>query len=149
MNTARQMLWLPTTREEKYKAKQAIDTFFVRGGDVLSAAVVFAGTHMLNLTVEQFALANLALTLVWLALAAMIARPETAAPGAPALGGGGGGLRARHRAVAGLRPDRRRCGSRPGDAAGGAGSAPGREGDAAAAVHAGPARAASERARSA
>ena len=37
MNTARQLLWLPTTREEKYKAKQAIDTFFVRGGDVLSA----------------------------------------------------------------------------------------------------------------
>jgi hypothetical protein len=33
----RQLLWLPTTREEKYKAKQAIDTFFVRGGDVLSA----------------------------------------------------------------------------------------------------------------
>ncbi len=27
MNTARQMLWLPTSREEKYKAKQAIDTF--------------------------------------------------------------------------------------------------------------------------
>ena len=40
MNTARQLLWLPTTREEKYKAKQAIDTFFVRGGDVLSAAAV-------------------------------------------------------------------------------------------------------------
>ena len=80
MNTARQMLWLPTTREEKYKAKQAIDTFFVRGGDLLSAAVVFGGTHMLNLTVEQFALANLALTLVWLALAAKIARPDTTAP---------------------------------------------------------------------
>ena len=30
MNTARQLLWLPTTREEKYKAKQAIDAFFVR-----------------------------------------------------------------------------------------------------------------------
>ena len=43
MNTARQLLWLPTTREEKYKAKQAIDTFFVRGGDVLSAAVVYRG----------------------------------------------------------------------------------------------------------
>ena len=37
MNTGRQMLWLPTKREEKYKAKQAIDTFFVRAGDVLSA----------------------------------------------------------------------------------------------------------------
>src|SRR6185503_6472507 len=79
MNTARQMLWLPTTREEKYKAKQAIDTFFVRGGDVLSAAVVYGGTHMLHLTVEQFALANIALTLVWLALAVVILKPETTA----------------------------------------------------------------------
>ena len=76
MNTARQMLWLPTTREEKYKAKQAIDTFFVRGGDVLSAVVVYGGTHMLQLTVEQFAVANLGLTLVWLALAMRILRPE-------------------------------------------------------------------------
>ena len=32
MNTAKQLLWLPTTRDEKYKAKQAIDTFFVRTG---------------------------------------------------------------------------------------------------------------------
>ena len=80
MNTARQMLWLPTTREEKYKAKQAIDTFFVRGGDVLSAAVVYGGTHMLNLTVEQFAVANLALTLGWLALATLIARPVWTLP---------------------------------------------------------------------
>jgi AAA family ATP:ADP antiporter len=79
MNTARQMLWLPTTREEKYKAKQAIDTFFVRGGDVLSAAVVYGGTHLLQLTVEQFALANIALTLVWLALAVVILKPEAKA----------------------------------------------------------------------
>ena len=33
MNTARQLVWLPTSRDEKYKAKQAIDTFFVRTGD--------------------------------------------------------------------------------------------------------------------
>ena len=66
MNTARQLLWLPTTREEKYKAKQAIDTFFVRGGDVLSAAVVFVGTAILHLTVAQFAAVNIVLTLVWL-----------------------------------------------------------------------------------
>ena len=30
-NTARQALFLPTSREIKYKAKAAIDTFFVRG----------------------------------------------------------------------------------------------------------------------
>jgi AAA family ATP:ADP antiporter len=32
-NTARQALFLPTSREAKYKAKQAIDTFFWRMGD--------------------------------------------------------------------------------------------------------------------
>ena len=42
MNTAKQMLWLPTSRAEKYKAKQAVDTFFVRVGDVLSAGGVTA-----------------------------------------------------------------------------------------------------------
>src|SRR5262245_10543265 len=80
MNTARQMLWLPTTREEKYKAKQAIDTFFVRGGDLLSAGVVYAGTSMLHLTVPQFAGVNVALTLIWLALAVRIAAPRWTLP---------------------------------------------------------------------
>jgi len=75
MNTARQLLWLPTTREEKYKAKQAIDTFFVRAGDLLSAAVVFAGTGVLHLTTSQFAIGNVILTLVWLVVATTMARP--------------------------------------------------------------------------
>ena len=82
MNTARQLLWLPTTREEKYKAKQAIDTFFVRGGDVLSAAVVYVGTSMLHLTVQQFALVNIVLTLVWLAVALADPRSRTVAAAA-------------------------------------------------------------------
>jgi hypothetical protein len=38
-NTLRQALFLPTTREAKYKAKAAIDTFFTRAGDVVSARV--------------------------------------------------------------------------------------------------------------
>jgi AAA family ATP:ADP antiporter len=69
MNTARQLLWLPTTREEKYKAKQAIDTFFMRGGDLLSAGFVFVGTSVVQLTVAGFATVNVLLTLVWLAVA--------------------------------------------------------------------------------
>jgi ATP:ADP antiporter, AAA family len=69
MNTARQLLWLPTTREEKYKAKQAIDTFFMRGGDLLSAGFVFVGTSIVQLTVAGFATVNVLLTLVWLAIA--------------------------------------------------------------------------------
>lgn len=69
MNTARQLLWLPTSREEKYKAKQAIDAFFVRFGDVLSAVVVYAGATLLGLSIEQFAVVNIALTVVWLGIA--------------------------------------------------------------------------------
>jgi AAA family ATP:ADP antiporter len=59
MNTAKQMLWLPTTRAEKYKAKQAIDTFFVRLGDLFSAGVVFVGTQRLGLGAHGFAGVNL------------------------------------------------------------------------------------------
>jgi ATP:ADP antiporter, AAA family len=77
MNTARQMLWLPTSRNEKYKAKQAIDTFFVRGGDVLSAAVVYLGTAILQLSVSQFAFVNTILTLVWIGIAILILKPST------------------------------------------------------------------------
>ncbi len=76
MNTARQLLWLPTSREEKYKAKQAIDAFFMRGGDVLSAVVVYVGSRMLHLTVEQFAIVNIALTLVWIGVALAILGPR-------------------------------------------------------------------------
>jgi len=76
MNTARQLLWLKTTREEKYKAKQAIDTFFMRGGDVLSAGVVAIGASTLHLTVQQFATVNVVLTLAWIGVALAIVRPR-------------------------------------------------------------------------
>ena len=42
-NTVRHALFLPTTREAKYKAKAAVDTFFVRTGDALQALIVFVG----------------------------------------------------------------------------------------------------------
>ena len=73
-NTVRQALFLPTTREEKYKAKQAIDTFFWRAGDLLSAALVYVGLNLLSLTNKGFALFNLGLVLVWLLLAFKIGR---------------------------------------------------------------------------
>jgi AAA family ATP:ADP antiporter len=72
MNTARQLLWLPTAREEKYKAKQAIDTFFVRTGDLLSAALVFVGTSILHLSIARFALVNVAIVVVWIGLALVV-----------------------------------------------------------------------------
>jgi AAA family ATP:ADP antiporter len=74
MNTAQQMLWLPTSREEKYKAKQAIDTFFKRLGDLFSAGIVFVGTHWLALEVKGFGLVNVVLVLLWGALALALYR---------------------------------------------------------------------------
>ncbi len=72
-NTVRQALFLPTNREEKYKAKAAIDTFFGRTGDALQALVVFAGTS-LAFGIQAFALLNLAFIAVWFAICGGIAR---------------------------------------------------------------------------
>jgi len=72
-NTTRQALFLPTSRAAKYKAKQAIDTFFVRAGDVSSAGLVFLGTS-LGFATRHFALVNLGFVLVWLVFAAAIGR---------------------------------------------------------------------------
>jgi len=73
-NTVKNMLFLPTTREQKYKAKQTIDSFFVRLGDTLSAALVLVGTHLLFLSASGFARFNLAFVLVWLILAFWIGK---------------------------------------------------------------------------
>jgi AAA family ATP:ADP antiporter len=73
-NTTRHALFLPTSREAKYNAKQAIDAFFVRTGDLLQAGVVFVGTEVLALATRGFALVNVALVAVWLILAVGIAR---------------------------------------------------------------------------
>jgi AAA family ATP:ADP antiporter len=72
-NTVRQALFLPTSREVKYKAKAAIDTFFARTGDALQAAVVFMGTS-LAFALSAFAVVNVVLVGVWLAVVAGIAR---------------------------------------------------------------------------
>jgi AAA family ATP:ADP antiporter len=72
-NTIRHALWLPTSREAKYKAKAAVDTFFQRAGDVLSAGFVGLG-RSLNAGPAMFAWLNLALTVGWLAAAGRIAR---------------------------------------------------------------------------
>ena len=72
-NTARQALFLPTSREEKYKAKAAIDTFFVRAGDVLSTALVFLSVQ-LSLSVQALSLINVFLIVLWLLLVFRIGR---------------------------------------------------------------------------
>ena len=67
-NTVRAALLLPTSREAKYKAKAAIETFCVRLGDVLQAGVIFIGTA-LHFGVQAFARMTLAITLLWLFVA--------------------------------------------------------------------------------
>ena len=73
-NTAKQMLWLPTQREEKYKAKQAIDTFFVRFGDMLAAGLVFLGTHVVQAGVAGFARANILIVVLATFVAVLLLR---------------------------------------------------------------------------
>src|SRR5688572_6436184 len=72
-NTLRQALFLPTSREAKYKAKAAIDTFFTRAGDVLSAAFVGLG-QVTGVATPVFAGLNVAMTCVWLWVAGQIAK---------------------------------------------------------------------------
>jgi AAA family ATP:ADP antiporter len=75
-NTARQALFLSTNRQAKYKAKFAIDSFFARAGDALSALLVFMGTR-LAFGIRSFAIVNAASVLVWLVVALAILRVRT------------------------------------------------------------------------
>lgn len=77
-NTVRNMLFLPCTYEQKFSAKQAIDSFFVRTGDVLSAALVFVGTAMIGLSARGFALVNVILVVLLGLLAWRVGRYYTA-----------------------------------------------------------------------
>lgn len=73
MNTTRHALFLPTSREAKYKAKAAIDTFFWRVGDMLQAGIVFVGTSLAFGT-SQFALVNVCFVVIWLVIVVAIRR---------------------------------------------------------------------------
>ncbi len=72
-NTTRHALFLPTSREAKYKAKQAIDSFFVRFGDMLQAGVVYVGVQ-LAFGVRGFAIVNVVLVGAWLLIVLGIRR---------------------------------------------------------------------------
>jgi ATP:ADP antiporter, AAA family len=73
-NTVKAALFLVTPREEKYKAKAAIDTFFVRGGDTIAAAAVLTGTQLLAVKIESYALLNVLGVAVWIVLCLLIIR---------------------------------------------------------------------------
>ena len=83
-NTARHALFLQTSREAKYKAKTAIDSFFWRAGDALSALLVFIGTRM-AFDIRGFAIVNAMLAVLWLCVAAFIVRFRKELRGRPAV----------------------------------------------------------------
>jgi len=70
-NTNKQALWLATSREAKYKAKQAVDSFFMRIGDVASAGLVFVGER-LAFAIPVFAVVNIVLVGGWIGVVALL-----------------------------------------------------------------------------
>jgi len=74
MKTARAGLFLITSREEKYKAQMAIETFFVRAGDALQAIVVWVGTTYLAFSIERFAVVNVVGVIIWIILTIFVIR---------------------------------------------------------------------------
>jgi ATP:ADP antiporter, AAA family len=77
-NTVRHALFLPTSREEKYQAQTAIETFFYRAGDMMTAVLVF-GASQFHLAPRYFAAANVAFSLIWLAVSVAIVRAHARA----------------------------------------------------------------------
>ena len=73
-NTARQMLWLPTTKEMLYQAKPTVDTLFVRLGDGLAALTILVGTRVFQLGNFGFLMFNMCLVLVWISLSTYLNR---------------------------------------------------------------------------
>jgi AAA family ATP:ADP antiporter len=83
-NTIQQALFLRTSRDSKYKAKAAIDTFLVRVGDLGSMALVAAGVHF-GLSVFGFAMTNVAAALAWLWIVRRLARHERSTQKVPVI----------------------------------------------------------------
>jgi len=73
-NTARHMLWLPTSKTMLYKAKPTIDTLFVRIGDGLAAVTVLLGTRLWHLQVVDYFKLNVVIVCIWVVLAFYLIR---------------------------------------------------------------------------
>jgi AAA family ATP:ADP antiporter len=90
-NTARHVLWLPTSPTQTYKGKAAADTFFVRTGDGLAALTVLVGTRMFGVSLKMLLLFNVTLVLAWGLVAAFIVRENRRLLAANPPGEGGAG----------------------------------------------------------
>ena len=73
-NTVRRALFLPTSRDAKYKALQAVETFFWRAGDLVSSIAVLVFITWLQVSTQSFALVNILVIGAWLGLAAFLGR---------------------------------------------------------------------------
>lgn len=74
-NTLRHALFLPTSREAKYKAKAAIDTFVFRMGDVIAGiGIVALFVEVLGVGIRAFAILNVCLAVCWLLVARVAGR---------------------------------------------------------------------------
>jgi AAA family ATP:ADP antiporter len=72
-NTARQALFLVSSRIEKYVGKTVVDTVVVRAGDALTSVVVLAASRA-AMSTQAFAALNLVLISVWIVAVFAIGR---------------------------------------------------------------------------
>lgn len=73
---SREVLFTSVKREDRYKAKNFIDTVIYRGGDQV-ASWSYAGLMALGLGVSQLAVIGVPLSLLWLALSFWLGRAHT------------------------------------------------------------------------
>jgi AAA family ATP:ADP antiporter len=78
-NTIRHVLYLPLPDTHKFEGKTTIDTFFYRLGDVAQAGVIYVGLNWLGFDLQQFALLNTVLVLVWIFVAVKVGQRYTKA----------------------------------------------------------------------
>jgi len=76
MRPAREMLYVVLGREEKYKAKNFIDTVVYRGGDAVSAWA-YAGLRAMGLSLSTIAFIAAPLAVVWAGVAYRLGRAQT------------------------------------------------------------------------
>jgi len=75
MRPAREMLYVVLSREEKYKAKNLIDTVVYRAGDAVSAWV-YAGMRSLGMSLSGIAILAVPLALLWAWIAFKLGRQQ-------------------------------------------------------------------------
>jgi AAA family ATP:ADP antiporter len=75
MKPAREMLFVVLSREEKYKAKNVIDTVVYRTGDAVSAWI-YTGMRSIGMNLSSIALIAVPLALVWAFVAFGLGRQQ-------------------------------------------------------------------------